>query len=61
MFLKAAPSRERGYFALGIIMLILSFTTVIWTDKYAAEIFVDTSDDDDTLLENQQNNEPTAL
>jgi nicastrin len=40
MFLKASPYQERGYFALGIIMLVLSFCIVIWLDKYASLIFV---------------------
>ena len=40
MFLKADPMRDRGYFALGIFMLVLSFVAVIWLDKFACDIFV---------------------
>ena len=39
MFLKADPFRERGYLALGIIMLLLSFITVIWINFHASDIF----------------------
>ena len=39
MFLKADPVRERGYFAIGIFLLIASFVTVIWLEKFASEIF----------------------
>lgn len=40
MFLKADPGREKGYLALGIFLLIASFISVIWLDKFAMEIFV---------------------
>ena len=40
MFLKADPAREKGYLALGIFMLIASFISVIWLDKFAMEIFI---------------------
>ena len=40
MFLKADPAREKGYFAVGIFLLIVSFISVIWLDKFASEIFV---------------------
>ena len=39
MFLKADPVRERGYLVLGIFMLLLSFISVIWLDKFSLEIF----------------------
>jgi len=44
MFLKADPVRERGYLALGIFLLISSFISVIWLDKFATEIFVEAVD-----------------
>ena len=47
MFLKADPVRERGYFALGIFVLIASFITVIWLEKFANAIF-------------EEENEPSA-
>ena len=40
MFLKADPAREKGYLALGIFLLIASFISVIWLEKFAMEIFV---------------------
>jgi len=40
MFLKADPAREKGYLALGIFLLIASFISAIWLDKFAMEIFV---------------------
>jgi len=39
MFLKADPVRERGYLVLGIFMLLASFISVIWLDKFSLEIF----------------------
>ena len=39
MFLKANPGREAGYLALGIIMLLLSFISVIWVNFHATDIF----------------------
>lgn len=43
IFLKASPGLEHGHLAAGIIVLILSFCIVFWTDRYSAEIFKDTA------------------
>ncbi len=39
VFLKASPVQDRGYLALGIIVMIMSFIVVGWTDRFAGEIF----------------------
>ena len=51
MFLKADPSREAAYLSLGIIMLLLSFTSVIWINIHATDIFE----------EGEQEVEPAAI
>ena len=51
MFLKASPSREAAYLSLGIIMLLLSFTSVIWINIHATDIFE----------EGEQQVEPAAI
>ena len=58
MFLKGDPVRERGYFALGIFLLILSFVSVIWLDKFSLEIF----DQDSTeAINGGGQNQPVSL
>ena len=52
MFLMADPARERGYLSLGIIVLLMSFLTVIWVDKFATDIFVEESEAADQSLPN---------
>lgn len=63
MFLKANPARDRGYFALGIFMLVLSFVAVIWLEKFGSDIFQ--SDDDEAMSalsgDNQQNPPAVSL
>jgi len=62
MFLKANPARDRGYFALGIFMLVLSFVAVIWLEKFGSDIF---QSDDEAISalsgDNQQNPPAVSL
>ncbi len=40
VFLKASPSSEYWYFALGVIVTVLSFLAAFWADRYSCQIFV---------------------
>lgn len=39
IFLKASPTLDKGFFALGVIITILSFAFVFWTERNASVIF----------------------
>ena len=39
LFLKASPSMQHAHFAIGVIVLIVSFGIVIWGDRYSSLIF----------------------
>ena len=50
IFLKASPTLDRGFFALGVIILIISFLVVYWVEKNASVIFSDTQSNDERGL-----------
>jgi len=39
VFLKASPAMETTHFAIGLVVLVISFLAVFWINKYAGDIF----------------------
>ena len=39
IFLKASPTLDRGFFAVGMIIFIVSLAVVFWIEKHASLIF----------------------
>jgi hypothetical protein len=39
IFLKASPTLDRGFFALGLIIFIVSLAVVFWIERHASLIF----------------------
>jgi hypothetical protein len=66
IFLKASPALQQAHFAIGVVVLLVSFLLVWWTELYSAEIFPSSVSTDDAAAPRGSSTstaatEPTAL